>query len=202
MHRLPFRPDGRGPAAPFVHREVGNVKEKELKRLNRAELLELLIGQAAKMDEMELRLQESEERLKERNISIVESGTLAEAALKLSGIFKAADDAASRYVESIRENSQHQEEINSLSAAENERKMQELREKTERECEEKRARADEILAKAKKECAAMKAEAEEIMAHCEQSCRARKQEVDDYAALVYTNLRKYMTSGESGEENE
>ena len=81
------------------------VTEKELKKLNRAELLEMLIAQSKKLSRVEEELKTAQKELGRREIAITSSGTLAEAALKLSGIFENADKAAGQYLENLR----HQE---------------------------------------------------------------------------------------------
>ena len=57
--------------------------EKELKKLNRAELLEMLIAQSKKLARTEEELTAAQRELERREIAISASGTLAEAALKL-----------------------------------------------------------------------------------------------------------------------
>lgn len=76
--------------------------EKELKRLSRAELLEMLIAQSKKLNRVEEELASAKVELEKREIAVTTSGTLAEAALKLSGIFEDADRAAEQYLESLR----------------------------------------------------------------------------------------------------
>ncbi|MCD8084667.1 MAG: DNA repair protein [Clostridiales bacterium] len=76
--------------------------DKELKRLNRGELLEMLIIQMEENEELKKKLVEAETALANRRIEISESGTLAEAALRLNGVFEAADQAAAQYLENIR----------------------------------------------------------------------------------------------------
>ena len=87
--------------------------EKELKKLNRAELLEMLIAQSKKLSRIEEELAEAKNELKRREIAVSSSGTLAEAALKLNGIFEDADKAAEQYLESLRV---QQEEADALIA--------------------------------------------------------------------------------------
>lgn len=74
---------------------------KELKRLNRKQLLELLLIQIERADDLEHRLEEAEKKLKSREIREMKAGTLAEAALQLSGIFEAAQEAADLYLENV-----------------------------------------------------------------------------------------------------
>ena len=73
--------------------------EKELRRLSRAELLEMLLAQTEENRQLKKELQEAEESLEDRRIAIEESGTMAEAALRLNGVFEAADRAVQQYLE-------------------------------------------------------------------------------------------------------
>ena len=75
--------------------------EKELKRLSRAELLELLLAQTEENEKLKKRLQAAEAALSDRKIIMEKAGTMAEAALKLNGVFEAADRAARQYLENI-----------------------------------------------------------------------------------------------------
>lgn len=95
--------------------------EKQLKKLSRAELLEILIQQTKRNDSLETELAELktvyEEKISEyeallerKNIAIKESGSIAEASLKLSGIFEAAQQAADVYLENIKQMEKETEE--------------------------------------------------------------------------------------------
>lgn len=76
--------------------------DKELRRLSRAELLEMLIAQIEENKQLNQKLQEAQAALADRKIVINQAGTLAEAALQLNGVFEAADQAARQYLENIR----------------------------------------------------------------------------------------------------
>ena len=76
--------------------------EKELKKLNRYELLEMLIAQSKKVSRLEKELEEARAELERREIAIDSSGSMAEAALKLNGIFEDADRAAQQYMDSVK----------------------------------------------------------------------------------------------------
>lgn len=67
---------------------------RELKRLSRKQLLQLLIAQME--ENRDLR-----RKLENRQLIMENTGTLAEAALKLSEIFEAADAAAQIYLDSV-----------------------------------------------------------------------------------------------------
>ena len=75
--------------------------EKELRKLKRVELLELLVEQAAEMDALRAELEEARQALKNREISLQEAGTLAEAALRINEVFAAADRAAQDYLHNV-----------------------------------------------------------------------------------------------------
>lgn len=85
--------------------------DKELKRLSRSELLQMLITQMEENAVLRERADRAESQLQDRRIAIGQAGSLAEAALSLSGIFQAADAAASQYLENIQRISGQQETI-------------------------------------------------------------------------------------------
>ena len=75
---------------------------KELKRLRREDLLEMLIVQSGQVEQLEKELAEARAELEKRRIAAEETGNIAEAALKLSGIFEAAQKAADEYLLNVR----------------------------------------------------------------------------------------------------
>lgn len=77
----------------------GIMIDRELKRLNRAELLELLLESTARCEALQQELNRAKELLADRALAVEQSGTLAEAALRLGGVFAAADEAAALYRE-------------------------------------------------------------------------------------------------------
>lgn len=76
--------------------------DKELKRLNRSELLQILLDQSIEIDHLQRKLSETKAALQERELKIAQAGTLAEAAMRLNQIFADADAAAALYLENIR----------------------------------------------------------------------------------------------------
>lgn len=75
---------------------------KELSRLKRVDLLELLIAQGRENDRLTAELAEARAQLEERNIVLQNAGSIAAAALQLNGVFQAAQTAADHYLESVR----------------------------------------------------------------------------------------------------
>lgn len=76
--------------------------DKELKRLNRSELLQLLISQIEENEKLRGQIRQLEERLDERRIRIRDAGSIAEAALQLNHVFEAAQAAAQQYLDNVR----------------------------------------------------------------------------------------------------
>ena len=75
--------------------------DKELRRLSRSVLLEMLISQMQENEKLKQSLEEANAALSNRRIVIEQAGTMAEAALRLNGVFEAADEAARQYLENI-----------------------------------------------------------------------------------------------------
>ena len=71
----------------------------------------MLIAQSKKLSRVEDELSAAQKELERRKIAITTSGSLAEAALKLNGIFEAADQAAAQYLDSLREQESNAERI-------------------------------------------------------------------------------------------
>lgn len=75
--------------------------EKQLRRLRRIDLMELLLSQAQEIESLQERVIELEEKLKNREILMAEAGSIAEAALKLNKVFESAQAAADQYLENV-----------------------------------------------------------------------------------------------------
>ena len=71
--------------------------DKEMRKLTRTELLEMLLAEARRARDLETRLADAEEKLARRQLDIQEAGSLAEACLKLNGVFEAAQAACRQY---------------------------------------------------------------------------------------------------------
>ena len=76
--------------------------DRELRKLSRAELLELLLEESRENERLRAQLQEMNEKLADRAIRIERAGSIAEAALQLNGVFQAAEEAVAQYLENVR----------------------------------------------------------------------------------------------------
>ena len=85
--------------------------EKELRRLSRTDLLELLLAQRRENEQLRCILDQTQAQLADRTIRLDNIGSIAEASLQLSGIFAAAQDSCQYYLENIQLLNARQSEI-------------------------------------------------------------------------------------------
>ena len=76
--------------------------DRQLKKLSRAELLELLLEQMDRCARLEQELEQAKRELQDRQIRINNAGSIAQVALALNGVFEAADRAAKEYLENVK----------------------------------------------------------------------------------------------------
>lgn len=120
------------------------MKPKELKRLSKDDLLEMMLSLTKENVQLREENVQLRRKLEDRTIAVSESGSLAEAALKLNGIFEAAQAACEQYTENIRWRSQNQEELC--------RKMEsEAQEKCDAMIAQAKQQADQLLEEARRQ---------------------------------------------------
>ena len=85
--------------------------ERELRRLSRTDLLELLLVQRRENEQLRCLLDQAQAQLADRTIQINKAGSIAEASLQLSGIFTAAQDSCQSYVDNIKLLSERQNAV-------------------------------------------------------------------------------------------
>lgn len=76
--------------------------DRELRRLSRADLLEMMIALSKENEQLRIELVETQQRLADRIVSLERAGSIAEAALQLNGVFEAAQNACEQYIENMR----------------------------------------------------------------------------------------------------
>lgn len=116
--------------------------DKELKKLHRRDLLELLVQQTEDNEGLQSQIDVLTMQLQSRNLNISKAGSLAEAVMQINEMFRTADAVAKQYLDNVRGLVDRQEEVCA---------------QMEQECQE---RCEEMLAEAERECEAKKQEAE------------------------------------------
>lgn len=144
--------------------------EKEMKKLSRKDLLQMLLEQSKEIRTLQDQLSVAEERLRDRQIRIDKAGSIAEASLQLSGVFEAAQEACRQYTDNIENLSKRQEQVC---------------EQMERES---RARADKMIADAEKKKAEL---VQSTKAECEKMMEKAKSQSQAYWDTVAQKLEQF-----------
>jgi len=130
--------------------------DKELRKLHRDDLLQILINQQRQIDDLNASLERAKEKLDQRDIAVAEAGNIAEAALRLNGVFEAAQASADQYVEQM-----------SARADELRQEAESVRDQAKRTADDlvksARTEADRILREARNEGERLKEEAQKLL---------------------------------------
>lgn len=108
--------------------------EKTLNNLSAAELRTLLLSQQHELEELRTRLHALQSQLDDRHLAVTEAGSIAQAALQLSGIFENAQQAADQYLKNVASINERKEADYQQRMAEAEQQAQALLQAAQREC--------------------------------------------------------------------
>ena len=75
--------------------------DDELKKLKRADLLDKLLDVMRENEQLKAELSEARAQLAERQLDLLDAGSIAEASMRLNGVFEAAQAAADQYLDNI-----------------------------------------------------------------------------------------------------
>lgn len=115
---------------------------KELRKLGRKDLLEIILAQTKRIEELETELKKTNSELNSKKIAIEESGSIAEAILRLSDIFNVAQTTADKYVNIVKDNNKKYE---IKMQKEYDRQKDKMLKKVEKECEKRKKEADDYI---------------------------------------------------------
>ena len=128
--------------------------DKELRRLKREELLEMLISQSKEVEELRAEVSELKKKLDDRQICLDKAGSIAEASVLLNGVFEAAQAAAQQYLENIQRISSQQDTICRSLKEKAEKETAQIRQEAQAYSEKVHAEADaywkQVVARAAK----------------------------------------------------
>lgn len=105
--------------------------DKELKKLSREELLEMLLSQTRETERLKKELEKANAELEQRRLILENTGNIAEASLQLNGVFEAAQAAADQYLENM-----------AAMEDETKKRCQMMKERTSAECDSLRREAE------------------------------------------------------------
>lgn len=146
--------------------------DKELHKLNRKELLELMLDQSRQLDDLREQLRQAQEQLASRQLLLNKAGSIAEASLQLNRVFDAAQAAAEQYLENVQTLSGRQAEVCQQLADESQKKAEALLRETQ-------ARCQTMEAQTRAKCEAMTRQAKEEANQAWQQAQAKVQQVID-----------------------
>lgn len=109
--------------------------QKELKRLGRSDLLELLVEQRRENEELRAQVAQLQKQLADRRLIMDNAGSIAEASLQLSGVFEAAQAACAQYVESVESLYSRQKQVCAKMEISMIAKCQQMERETKAKCE-------------------------------------------------------------------
>lgn len=118
------------------------MNNKELRKLGRKDLLEIILAQTKRIEELETELKKTNSELNSKKIAIEESGSIAEAILKLSDIFNVAQTTADKYVNTVKDNNKKYE---IKMQKEYDRQKDKMLKKVEKECEKRKKEPDDYI---------------------------------------------------------
>ena len=159
-------PEPKEPEAPA---EV--MSSKELRRLSRAELLEILIAQTKENDKLKAQLRETEEKLSDKTLKIGSAGSIAQAALQINGVFEAAQRAADQYLENVVSQSRTSPFLSREYAD----------------------RSEHMLSEARAKCAAME---QDTARRCDEMVRSAEAEVQARWSELHQRMESYLREHE------
>ena len=134
---------------------------RELKKLSRMELLQLLLLQTQETERLKNENESLKEHLNQRTIQVTEAGNIAEASMKINKVMEAAQEAAQQYLDNI----------------------QTMETQTRQRCREMEARTLQ-------ECEALKAQTELLCAGMEEATQRKCDELTGKALAKARNTQK------------
>ncbi|WP_426807356.1 DNA repair protein [Streptococcus anginosus] len=78
------------------------MEQKELRKLRRVDLLELLVTQAKENEQLRQQVQKLQAELDSRKILVEKAGSIADASIALNKLFETAQATADQYLENIK----------------------------------------------------------------------------------------------------
>ena len=85
-----------------INEEMSAEIGKDLTKLSKKDLLEIMLRQGEEIDALRARVAELEAQLEKREFELSKVGSIAQASLQVTNIFEEAEKAARIYLENIR----------------------------------------------------------------------------------------------------
>ena len=109
--------------------------QNDLKHLRRADLLELLLEQSRENEALRSEIQQLREQQSQQDILLDNAGSIAEASLRLNGVFEAAQRACDQYTANIEKLNARQQRICARMEKETRENCRKMVAETRKECD-------------------------------------------------------------------
>lgn len=164
------------------------MSDKEIQRLKRGELLEILLDQSRENEALRIEIEEKNQLIEElnlklsnREIDLKQAGTIAEASFKLNGVFEAAENAAKQYLENLQVLYEKEKYLSSKKEMEIESRCSLLLQAAKERCdfmkEETLKKCEEMETRVRKQC-------EDLMFATEMKCKNREKESEEKCLIL------------------
>lgn len=176
--------------------------EQEIRKMNRSDLVETALDQMQEIDLLKKQNELMQKKLDAQQIDIQECGSIAEACLKLSGIFEDAQKASQMYVDNTRRVSENAKATASSYVQQQQEKADAILSRSKEESRkmlyDSKASADQLLKNAREEAQKVTAQAQQksaqLLETTRQKCKLQETETSTKCDLMVQKAKK-----ESGE---
>lgn len=128
--------------------------ERELRRMSRTELIEIIYALKQQEDELEQQNAALKQQLADRTLRVEQAGSIAEAALGLNRVFEAAQAAADDYLNAVKAANAGTQAQADRIIAQAQAQAEDIRAEAGKEAEQTLAQAEQKRARVEAECAA------------------------------------------------
>ncbi len=111
--------------------------DKELRKLSRLELLEILVDLSNENAELTQMVEDLNKKLESKEIMLEEAGSIAEVAIRVNDVFATAQAAADQYLDNIKRLNDSQKAISEEIENESRKKAEEMLKQTEAICKKR-----------------------------------------------------------------
>ena len=105
-------------------------------------MTQIVAQQAKEIENLRAQLAAAEETIRDRRIVTERAGTMADAAMQLNGVLRAADEAANQYLENIRQFTDAQRKNCEMIERQTREKAEAMLRETEERCQAREREAD------------------------------------------------------------
>lgn len=152
--------------------------EKELRKLRRVDLLEMLTVQMRENESLQDQVKDLIDQLNNRKIMLSNAGSIAEAAIRVNEVFQAAQAAGDQYLENLARLDEEKKAEYEKMRQEAEREYQYMKQEIEAECREMREKTE--------------FECRQLRQETESECQKMRQETKDKCEEVFRMVRKMI----------